>query len=541
MDAPLPARLATTQADSLIMRRRLFAFPGGLSLAEHEEAFIAMPVIRAPIPERLVFPLQQHTGEPAEPVVQAGDRVLKGQLIAKASGDISAAVHASSSGIVTAIADYPVAHASGLNSRCIEVTTDKLDQWISPRGCRNKKYRQTPPAETIKIIHDAGIIGMGGAGFPSSIKLDAGKRNTIDTLILNGAECEPHVSCDDMLMRERPDEILSGALVMMHALQASHCIIALEDNKPEAYNTLLTALKNDNLSDHIILSKVPTIFPAGGEKQLIKLLTNKEIAMRDLPIHYGIVVHNVATAAAVHRAVIEGEPLISRYLTVTGALPESRNLEVLIGTPVVDLLKTCGAQLQSLNKIIMGGPMMGIALHSSSTPVIKTTFCIIAQTHKAIPAYAKQHAPLPCIRCGDCADVCPARLLPQQLYWHSFAEEFERAESYDLFDCIECGCCDYVCPSHIPLVQLFRFAKLEIKSQQQQKSMSDAARQRYENRLQRLDRDKQEKAARHRIKVDALSQKLPTMNLTEEKKGAIQTATECVQKKNKENLSQKNQ
>lgn len=291
MVASFPARLATTQADSLIMRRKLFAFPGGLSLAEHEEEFIAMPVIRAPIPERLVFPLQQHTGEPAEPVVQAGDRVLKGQLIAKASGDISAAIHASSSGIVTAIADFPVAHASGLYSRCIEVKTDKLDQWISPKGVQNKKYRQTPPSETIKIIHDAGIIGMGGAGFPSSIKLDAGKRNTIDTLILNGAECEPHVSCDDMLMRERPDEILSGALVMMHALQASHCIIALEDNKPEAYNTLRTALKNDNLSDQIILTKVPTIFPAGGEKQLIKLLTNKEIAMRDLPIHYGIVVH----------------------------------------------------------------------------------------------------------------------------------------------------------------------------------------------------------------------------------------------------------
>ena len=395
------------------MLGKLFSFRGGLQLPEHQEEPVNSAVCSTEIPERLIFPLQQHIGEPAESVVNIGDKVLKGQLIAEASGPISAPVHASSSGTITAINDYPIPHASGLKASCIELRTDGLDQWVADRGIIGNAYKQLSSTKLGEHIHQAGIVGMGGAGFPTDIKLHAGKQSAVDTLILNGAECEPYVSCDDMLMRERPDEVIIGAQIMMHALQARRCIIAIEDSKPEACSSLkntVDSLKQqddpDNLLDNLKIIKVPTIYPTGGEKQLIKILTNKEIANKELPLDSGIICHNVATAAAIYRAIFSGEPLISRFVTVTGDLPHSQNREVLIGTPVGDLIEICGGQRSALKQIIMGGPMMGMALQSDETPVIKTTFCLIAQTNKSTLTDITNKSILPCIRCGACADVC---------------------------------------------------------------------------------------------------------------------------------------
>ena len=498
------------------MLGKLFSFRGGLHLPEHQEEPVNSAVCTAEIPERLIFPLQQHIGEPAEPVVNVGDKVLKGQLIAEASGTISAPIHASSSGTITAINDYPVPHASGLMASCIELSTDGLDQWIADREIIGNAYKKLSLIELGEHIHQAGIVGMGGAGFPTDIKLHAGKQSTVDTLILNGAECEPYVSCDDMLMRERADEIIIGAQIMMHALQAHRCIIAIEDNKPEACASLkntINSLKQQDDTDTFLNSleiiKVPTIYPTGGEKQLIKILTNQEIANKELPLDSGIICHNVATAAAIYRAIFCGEPLISRLVTVAGDIPHSQNREVRIGTPVGDLIEMCGGQRTALKQIIMGGPMMGMALQSDEIPVIKTTFCLIGQTRKSTLFDITNKNILPCIRCGACADVCPAQLLPQQLYWYARAKDFKKIKDYSLAECIECGCCDYVCPSNIPLVQYYRYAKAEIRSLEKEKQKSNVARKRHEFRLSRLQREKEDRAARHKKKINELAAKRP--------------------------------
>ncbi|MBD3608923.1 MAG: electron transport complex subunit RsxC, partial [Gammaproteobacteria bacterium] len=348
-----------------------------------------------------------------------------------------------------------------------------------------------------------GIVGLGGAGFPTHLKLNPGEV-MVDTLILNGAECEPYISCDDMLMRQHPEQILRGALIMQRALHARQCVIAIEDNKPEAISAMhnaLTAL-GDEMAN-IELTAIPTRYPTGGERQLIKVITGKEVPSGDLPIQIGVVCHNVGTAAATYRAVIDGEPLLSRIVTISGnAVPQPRNLQVAFGTPMIDVLTHCEVDLKQLGELEVGGPMMGITAQHLSSPVTKTTNCLLT-TSKA--EYQSHPPPTACIRCGDCADVCPARLLPQQLYWHAKAKAYDRIQDFHLFDCIECGCCDYVCPSNIPLVQYYRFAKTEIWAQEKEKQQSDIARERHEFRQLRLDREKEERAARHAQKKKAVS------------------------------------
>ncbi|NOX43310.1 MAG: electron transport complex subunit RsxC [Gammaproteobacteria bacterium] len=540
--------------------KKLFPFPGGLrlvgsqlnkrdvgsvatkvttteSITETVTSDVTSAVIQAKIPQRLIFPLQQRYGATTLPVVNVGDHVLKGQEIAKASDPLSVPIHASSSGKITAIRELPTADPSGINTTCIEMETDGRDQWVSQRKITNENYMQLSPLELRQRIHNAGIVGMGGAGFPSAVKLDAGQKNNIDILILNGAECEPYVSCDDMLMRTRANEIIAGTQIIMRTLQTGYCIIAIEDNKPEAvaalnasleasfktsFNTSFNTSHNKDSSPKIDIITVPTLYPVGGEKQLIKLLTNRGIAKNRHPYEYGLACYNVATAAATYRAIYFNEPLLSRIVTVTGAVPQTQNLDVLIGTTVGALIENCGGRIQSLNQIIMGGPMMGIALHSSETPVEKTTICIIAKSNTvefkhAAPFPARAHA-RPCIRCGACADACPVKLLPQQLFWHAHAKEIEKTKDYHIQDCIECGCCDYVCPSHIPLVAYFRYAKAEIHALEQDKIKSNLARQRHEFRAQRLEREKKERAERHKKKIDELSKKLPATETPKEKK-----------------------
>ncbi len=506
---------------------RLWTFHGGLHLPDHKALSNGQPIAEAILPHRLVLPLQQHIGAPAKPLVEVGDKVLKGQIIAQADGFVSAPVHASSSGTVIAIEDLPVPHPSGLSAPCIVIDTDGEERWCERQPIEN--WSALDPSELRNRIRDTGIVGLGGAGFPSFIKLNPGARTAVDTLILNAAECEPYITCDDLLMRERPEEVIAGARIMRHALNARRVVIGIEDNKPEAYAALrgaLARLKRDDIE----LVQVPTRYPTGGEKQLIRILTGKEVPSQRLPIDIGVVCHNVATAASVHRAVEKGEPLIARIVTVTGGgIARPRNLEVLFGTPIQELIDQCGGTRPQLSRLVLGGPLMGITLSDAQLPIIKTTNCVLALT----PGEFGEHGPVrPCIRCGECARACPANLLPQQLYWHARAKDFDHAQDYNLFDCIECGCCAYVCPANLPLVQYYRFAKTEIWAQARDKRKADLARDRHEFRTERQEREKAERAAKLAKKKADLAAKAPPGTAAgpadddAAKKAAIQAAME---------------
>lgn len=497
---------------------------GGLRLQGHKSISMSQPTEDAPLSRVLTLPLKQHIGEAAEAVVQVGDMVLKGQLIAAARDYVSTPVHAPSSGKVVAIEKRLIPHPSGITSDCIVIETDGKDQWIECKA--NTNYRQLDASALRNVIRDAGIVGLGGAGFPSFIKLNPGPGNVVNTLILNGAECEPYITCDAMLMQEQSRKIIDGLNIMRHALKVERCVIAIEDNKPAAYEKLSNALQ-DHEAEYIDIVKVPTLYPAGGEKQLIKTITGKEVPSHGLPINIGVVCHNVATAAAIATAVLEGKPLISRYVTVTGeGISQPRNLNVLFGTPFSELIDFCGRN-KIAEEFIMGGPMMGFAVTDDTVPVIKTCNCILVKSKTPEPDFV-----MPCIRCGQCADVCPAQLLPQQIYWYARAKNFDKAQDYNLFDCIECGCCSYVCPSHIPLVQYYRYAKTEIWAQEEEKKNSDIARQRHEFRLFRMERKKAENEERKRQKRELLKKVNGKKDDAEDaKKAAIQAAMERVKAK----------
>jgi electron transport complex protein RnfC len=482
------------------MSAPLSDFPGGLKLPGHKKRSTQQPIRKTPLSKQLVLPLQQHIGAAAVPIVDVGDKVLKGQRIARAEGHVSVCLHAPSSGVISAIGEHAIPHPSGLSAPCITIETDGEDRWIERQQIAD--FRQHSAHELRQIIRDAGIVGLGGAGFPSFIKLNPGVHHTVETLLINGAECEPYITCDDMLMRERADGILDGVEIMLFALRASRCILAIEDNKPDSIAAIRYALTGRPHLSQTEIVIVPTRYPTGGEKQLIQVVTGKQVPTNKLPIDIGIVCQNPGTAYAVGRAILHGEPLISRVVTVTGTdVPHAGNFETLFGTPIKDLLDFCETKRQPDEPFIQGGPMMGYSLAGDDLPITKTANCILVGVEDVAPPAQ----PLPCIRCGDCADVCPASLLPQQLYWYSRAKDFDKTRDYNLFDCIECGCCDYVCPSKIPLVSYFRFSKTEIMNQQREQQKADLARERHESRLARLEREKQEKEERQRQRKAALA------------------------------------
>ena len=524
------------------MSTRLWKFFGGLKLAGFKTMSMSQATEVAPISKTLVLPLKQHIGHPAEANVKVGDAVLKGQMIATANDYVSSPIHAPTSGKIAAIEKRFVPHPSGIATDCIVIETDGEDRWIEHEASKNTNYRQLDAGVLRDIIRDAGIVGLGGAGFPSFIKLNPGSNNMVDTLILNGAECEPYITCDAMLMQEQSRKIIDGLNIMLHALQVEHCIIAVEDNKRTAHTMLVNALQ-EHETEYIDVVQVPTLYPAGGEKQLIKTLTGKEVPSSGLPINIGVVCHNVATAAATATAVLEGKPLISRYVTVTGeGVSKPRNLDVLFGTPFSELIDLCDRNSKA-EQFIMGGPMMGFEVSDDNIPVIKTSNCILVQSKNTKPDFV-----MPCIRCGQCAEVCPAQLLPQQLYWYARAKNFDKTQDYNLFDCIECGCCSYVCPSHIPLVQYYRFAKTEIWTQEQEKKKSDIARQRHEFRQFRMERKKAENEERKRQKRELLKKVSGEKDSAEDsKKAAIEAAmarvkakreTQSIKSENTDNLTE---
>jgi electron transport complex protein RnfC len=479
---------------------RLHTFHGGLQLPGHRDVTAATPIVPAGIPPLLILPLQQHIGEPAESRVGPGDYVYKGQTIAAASGPVSVPAHASSSGTVIAIEKRAVPHPSGLPADCIVIETDGRDCYQQADHAA-LDYRHTEPAELCALIRQAGIVGLGGAGFPTWVKL-CNHSQRIALLLINAVECEPYISCDNRLLQERAAEVVEGVKILFHAVQPDACIIAIEDHMPQAEQALRTALDAANASG-ISVTRVPEIYPSGGERQLIRILTGREVPSQGFPADIGIICQNVGTAAAVYNAVVRRQPLLSRIVTVTGdGVAQPQNLEALLGTPVSHLIAAAGGYTADVDRLLIGGPMMGYTVHTDSIPVIKTTNCVLAVSRKEMPAPPPA---LPCIRCGKCTDVCPAELLPQQLYWYARSNNYDAAQDYQLFDCIECGCCAYVCPSHIPLVQYYRNAKAAIWTQEVQKKASDNARNRHEAKQLRLARIKQERAERMARKKQALS------------------------------------
>ncbi|MGP9834015.1 electron transport complex subunit RsxC [Marinobacter sp. NSM] len=477
---------------------QLWDFSGGVHPSENKHQSTSRPIRMAGIPERLVLPLQQHIGEPAEVIVEVGERVLKGQKIADVTTGMGVPVHASTSGVIEAIELRPVPHPSGMSDLCVVLKPDGEDQWcqLEPIGDYHKLDRET----VLDLIRKAGIAGMGGAGFPTDIKLRPPRDRKVETLILNGAECEPYITADDMTMRERATEVVNGLKVMAWILRPSRCVVGIEDNKPEAIAAMREAVQGTQIE----IAVIPTKYPSGGEKQLVQILTGLEVPSGGIPADIGVMCQNVGTAMAVSRAVFEGKPLISRIVTVTGkAIREPGNFEILVGTPVSYLLDSGGLQEGQLNRLVLGGPMMGYTLTTDTIPLVKTSNCIIAATVDELPAPPPEQ---PCIRCSQCAEACPMELLPQQLFWYSKASEFEKAEHLNLFDCIECGACSYVCPSSIPLVQYYRYAKDEIRKQRAEQLKSDHARERFEARQARLEREQQEKVLRRKERAKAAAE-----------------------------------
>ncbi len=475
-------------------------FPGGLKLAGHKAISNQQTIQEAPLSKHFVLPLHQHIGEASLPNVEVGDKVLKGQKIASAQDYVSVPLHAPTSGTIIDISEQPIPHPSGLSAPCITLEADGKDEWINLDPVAD--FTTLSEHEIRQRIRDAGIVGLGGAGFPSFIKLNPHTHHHVETLIINGIECEPYITCDDMLMRERADKIIAGIVIIRRALRVKQCIIAIEDNKPEAATAMQQAIENRSDIGDTDVMVIPTRYPAGSEKQLVQAVTGKTVPSGGLPLDVSIVCHNVGTCYAIAQAIFHGEPLISRIVTVTGeAVDKPRNFETLIGTPINLLLEHCGSKLSEDDHLIMGGPMMGFELLRYDLPVIKTCNCVLTRISSSKP----KPQPLPCIRCGDCAVACPVSLLPQQLYWYTRANDLEKARDYNLFDCIECGCCSYVCPSEIPLVQYFRYAKTEAMTIEAEKRKSEHARDRYDTRLARIALEKEEKAERQRQRKAALA------------------------------------
>ncbi len=473
----------------------IWPFHGGLRLKGNKDISTQNAIQKASLPDTIVLPIRQHIGIAGDILIKPGDQVFKGQPLTGGQGTQELPVHAPTSGKVMLIEKLPVVSLSPEQALCITIETDGKDDWGDARMPPLSNYRDTDKTTLLKRISHAGIAGLGGAVFPTARKL--GSSAKINTLIINAMECEPYITSDDMLMREQSSKILQGIDILMSITAADRCMIGIEDNKPEAIQALKAELKTGTWSN-IDVVVTPTLYPGGGEKQLIQLLTGKEVPGGGLPADIGIICQNIGTAKAVYDAVIDGIPLIERVVTVTGnGVKIQGNYLTLIGTRIIDLINQTGGYsddqpLKHTTTLKMGGPVMGIPVHNDTAPVVKATNCLLSLRDELNAPKQK-----PCIRCGECVKVCPAVLLPQQLYWHAKADDHEKLKSHNLFDCIECGCCNIVCPSHIPLVDYYRYAKDQIRQETAKKVRSDKARERHEFRLQR--KEKAERLRQERL------------------------------------------
>ena len=467
--------------------KEIFPFHGGVHPPENKAQSTQLPIGQLALPEKLVLPLRQHVGNIPKVKVQIGEHVLKGQLIAEAEGTVSAAIHAPTSGTIAAIEDAIIPHPSGLPDRCITIKPDGKDEWIEKKS---QDWKAAERKTLVASLRLSGIVGLGGATFPTHIKLRADGKSGVHTLVINAAECEPYITCDDMLMRERADEIVQGIAIAQYLLGAETVLIGIEDNKPEATQTMQVAVAGTGMQ----VKTVPTLYPSGDARRLVHLLLGTEIPHDKRSTEVGLQVFNVATVLALHRYFNHGEPSIGRIVSMTGNVNKPQNFEVLFGTPLLHLVAAAGGAKPETSHYIMGGPMMGFDLSSTDVPITKAANCIIA----ASPTLFEPPKPaMPCIRCARCADACPVNLQPQELYWFAKADNFEKARDYKLFDCIECGACSYVCPSDIPLVQYYRYAKSEIIATDKAQEAADLARERNDFRLARIEREKLERAQKH--------------------------------------------
>ncbi|WP_421182288.1 electron transport complex subunit RsxC [Aeromonas dhakensis] len=466
----------------------LWDFHGGIHPPENKEQSSLTPVVDAGLPPQLIIPVRQHAGPAGDLLVRVGDRVKKGQPLTRHEKGRIVPVHASTSGTITAIGHHTVAHPSGLDDLCITLTPDGEDAWGERKG--QADYWNLERGELLERIQQAGIAGLGGAVFPTHSKLD-GRGQLTEILIVNGLECEPYITTDDRLMQEYADEIIDGIRVLKHLLKPKLTLIGVEDNKPAAIGELTRHATDED----VLVKTVPTKYPSGGAKQTIELLTGRQVPKGGRAVDMGIMVLNVATVFAIKRAIIDGEPLISRIVTLTGdAFKKPGNAWVLLGTPVRWLLQRFELQPEADQRVIMGGPMMGFTLPHAMVPVVKATNCLLSPTRAELPPPGPEQA---CIRCSACADACPANLLPQELYWYSRAKEYDKAEGLNLFDCIECGACAWVCPSEIPLVQYYKIAKDDIREARAEAEKAERAKQRFEAKQARFEREKAAREARH--------------------------------------------
>ena len=474
---------------SAFKKDKIWDFNGGIHPPEMKTQSNGTPLRQLPLASRFVIPLKQHIGAEGELCVAVGDRVLRGQPLTRGRGRMLP-VHAPTSGTVVAIAPHSTAHPSALAELSVIIDADGEDRWIERDGWSD--YRSRTRAELIERIHQYGVAGLGGAGFPTGNKL-LGGGDKIETLIINAAECEPYITADDRLMQDCAAQIVEGIRILAHILQPRQVLIGIEDNKPQAISMLRAVLAN---AHDIVLRVVPTKYPSGGAKQLTQLLTGKQVPHGGRSSDIGVLMQNVGTAFAVKRAVVDGEPLTERVVTLTGeAVTQPGNVWARLGTPVRHLLDAAGFCPSGEQLVIMGGPLMGFTLPWLDVPVVKITNCLLAPSASEMGETPEEKG---CIRCSACADACPADLLPQQLYWFSKGQQHDKATAHNLADCIECGACAWVCPSNIPLVQYFRQEKAEIYAIAQEEKRAAEAKIRFEARQARLERDKAARLERHK-------------------------------------------
>ena len=471
--------------------RSRFRVRGGVHPEGRKELSAEAPICALPLPDRLHVSLQQHLGAPAQPVVAVGARVRKGQVLAAAQGAISAPVHAPTSGRVAAIGDHSAPHPSGLPVPTISIESDGEDRWADLDPAADPLA--LAPEEIARRVGEAGVVGLGGAAFPSAVKLNLSRRSEVDTLVMNGGECEPYLTCDDRLMRDRPAQVVAGIALIRRATGAKRVLVGIEDNKPEA----IAALRAAAAGHDIAVRAVPAMYPMGSEKQLIQALTGQEVPAGGRAADIGVLVHNVGTAYAVYEALHLGRPLVSRIITVSGgAVAVPRNLEVRVGTPVQALFDFCGGFREAPARLVMGGPMMGQEISHPHVPIVKGTSGVLALTAAEIG----RPAPAACIRCSTCVRACPVGLLPLEMASRIRVGDLGAAVELGLKDCIACGSCSYVCPAHIPLVHYFNYAKGDLAARERAKLKQEATKKLADARAERIDKiaREREEAARQR-------------------------------------------
>ena len=439
-------------------------FRGGVHPAYHKTT-AAAPVVAMPLVARYVVPLSQHLGAPGEPIVAKGQAVARGEPLSRPHGFVSVPVHAPTSGTVTAVADRP--HPAGRPQPAVEIAPDGADRWWE--GCATRgDWRTLEPAALRAAIRDAGVVGMGGAAFPTHVKLSPPPEKPVDLLVVNGAECEPYLTSDHRVMVEQASDVMEGVRLLMRALGVRRAVVGVEDNKNDARRALVAARP---AGCEVVCAKLETKYPQGSEKHLIKALTGREVPPGGLPMDVGVVVQNVATAAACLAAVRDGRPLTERVVTVTGgAVVRPANVLVRVGTSLADVLDFCGGLRPDAARLVAGGPMMGMVQPDPAAPVLKGTSGLLALRRDEIALYTGG----PCIRCGACVDACPMALVPAALGLLVERRRWDDLGDHHVSDCIECGSCAWACPAHRPLVQYVKRGKLEWRAAQQRRAAPTA-------------------------------------------------------------------